>query len=200
MILHQVMFFKKEVLFDAANEKDMSETDISEKEPLLEKPDEKAGPAKNGPKQGKAAAGKNNKAMSNDARFHRIRGVYKASCSGNEALYPRMASQNPIHFSLNPAFCQGPNTPQAPALKAGMVVTVEPGLYFNRFILNRQFLNQEKHAKFIDQEVLKKYLPVGGVRIEDDILITKDGYENLTTAPKGEEMLKVIRKGVKGSE
>ncbi len=35
-------------------------------------------------------------------------------------------------------------------------------------------------------------MPVGGVRIEDDILITHDGYENLTTAPKGEEMLCLI--------
>jgi Xaa-Pro dipeptidase len=39
---------------------------------------------------------------------------------------------------------------------------------------------------------LEKYYPVGGVRIEDDILVTKHGYENLTTAPKGEEALKLI--------
>jgi Xaa-Pro dipeptidase len=30
------------------------------------------------------------------------------------------------------------------------------------------------------------------VRIEDDILVTADGYENLTTTPKGEEALKII--------
>jgi Xaa-Pro dipeptidase len=40
--------------------------------------------------------------------------------------------------------------------------------------------------------VLEKYYPVGGVRIEDDILVTKDGYENLTTAPKGEEAFRII--------
>jgi Xaa-Pro aminopeptidase len=34
---------------------------------------------------------------------------------------------------------------------------------------------------------------VGGVRIEDDILVTADGYENLTKAPRGEEMLRIIR-------
>jgi Xaa-Pro dipeptidase len=39
------------------------------------------------------------------------------------------------------------------------------------------------------------YYPVGGVRIEDDILVTKDGYENLTTAPKGDEALKIINEG-----
>lgn len=40
--------------------------------------------------------------------------------------------------------------------------------------------------------MLAKYYPVGGVRIEDDILITEDGYENLTTTPKGDEALKII--------
>ncbi len=36
---------------------------------------------------------------------------------------------------------------------------------------------------------------VGGVRIEDDILITRHGYENLTLTPKGKEMLDIIRDG-----
>ena len=51
----------------------------------------------------------------------------------------------------------------------------------------------------VDEEVLKRYIPVGGVRIEDDILVTKKGYENLTTAPKGEEMLKIIRESARKS-
>jgi len=33
------------------------------------------------------------------------------------------------------------------------------------------------------------------VRIEDDILVTDDGFENLTTAPKGNEALKIINEG-----
>jgi Xaa-Pro dipeptidase len=43
--------------------------------------------------------------------------------------------------------------------------------------------------------LLSKYYPVGGVRIEDDILVTKGGYENLTTAPKGDEALEIINEG-----
>jgi Xaa-Pro dipeptidase len=39
---------------------------------------------------------------------------------------------------------------------------------------------------------LQYYYPVGGVRIEDDILVTQDGFENLTTAPKGQAALDII--------
>ncbi|KAL9101003.1 MAG: hypothetical protein Q9163_003688 [Psora crenata] len=64
------------------------------------------------------------------------------------------------------------------------VITVEPGIYFCRFIV-KPYLEDERHKCFIDEEVLNRYWEVGGVRIEDDVLITKEGYENLTTATKG---------------
>ena len=54
---------------------------------------------------------------------------------------------------------------------------------------------QENMVITIERKVLDKYWAVGGVRIEDDLLITADGYENLTTAPKGEAALKIIREG-----
>lgn len=49
------------------------------------------------------------------------------------------------------------------------------------------------HAPYINFEVLNKYWSVGGIRIEDNILITKDGYDNLTTAIKDvDEMERII--------
>jgi Xaa-Pro dipeptidase len=60
------------------------------------------------------------------------------------------------------------------------------------------FLKDTRYAKFINKNLLDKYYPVGGVRIEDDILVTKNGYENLTTAPKGDEALKIINEGKEG--
>ncbi|KAL8672081.1 MAG: hypothetical protein Q9168_003441 [Polycauliona sp. 1 TL-2023] len=77
----------------------------------------------------------------------------------------------------------------------GAVVTVEPGVYFCRFIVE-PYLRDEKKKVFINEEVLERFWGVGGVRIEDDVFVTKDGYENLTTAPKEiEEMEKIIASG-----
>lgn len=45
-----------------------------------------------------------------------------------------------------------------------------------------------------------RYLPVGGVRIEDDVLITKDGYKNLTTAPKSAAIIACIGRGEESSK
>ncbi|KIH93089.1 peptidase [Sporothrix brasiliensis 5110] len=48
------------------------------------------------------------------------------------------------------------------------------------------------HAQYIDKDVLETYYSVGGVRIEDCLLVTEDGYDNLTTAPKGDDALRLI--------
>jgi len=77
-------------------------------------------------------------------------------------------------------------------LPAGAIITVEPGIYFCKFIID-PYLTDPVHAAYINYEVLKKYWEVGGVRIEDNILITKDGYKNLTPAVKEvDEMEKII--------
>ncbi|PWY63905.1 putative Xaa-Pro aminopeptidase pepP [Aspergillus heteromorphus CBS 117.55] len=76
-------------------------------------------------------------------------------------------------------------------LPAGSVITVEPGIYFCRFII-KPFLESHETSKYIDTEVLERYWNVGGVRIEDNVHITKHGYENLTTAPKAFEEVEVL--------
>ena len=63
--------------------------------------------------------------------------------------------------------------------------------YFSRYALEL-FRGNTHISKYINWPILEKYYPVGGVRIEDDILVTEDGYENLTTAPKGQAALDII--------
>lgn len=87
----------------------------------------------------------------------------------------------------------GPEIPWVTSLRTNMVVTVEPGVYFNKEYIN-WFLSKHgpELARYVNVSALERYYPVGGCRIEDCILVTNDGHENLTTAPKGEEMLRVI--------
>jgi len=80
-------------------------------------------------------------------------------------------------------------------LLPGMVVTNEPGIYFSPTLL-KEILEGEK-SKYINKDVLEKYWYIGGVRIEDDILITKDGYENftgVTSDPK--EIEAIVQRGL----
>ncbi len=63
-------------------------------------------------------------------------------------------------------------------LRTGFVVTVEPGLYFIPALID-QWKAENKLAEFIDYEAVESYRDFGGVRIEDDVLVTADGYRVL---------------------
>lgn len=108
------------------------------------------------------------------------------------AAFEQTSDSRPYFAALDASL----HNESASGLESGMVVTIEPGLYFNEFLLQNSFLSNAKLAKYFDAEVLKRYMPVGGVRIEDDILVTKRGYENLTTTPKGREACKIIKESV----
>tara|TARA_Y100000389_G_scaffold12878_1_gene11531 strand:+ start:5250 stop:6266 length:1017 start_codon:yes stop_codon:yes gene_type:complete len=60
-------------------------------------------------------------------------------------------------------------------LKENMVIAIEPGIYFTPESKNHPQINQEK---------LKRYYHLGGVRIEDTILVTKNGSKILSNVPK----------------
>ena len=65
------------------------------------------------------------------------------------------------------------------ALEPGFVITVEPGLYFIPDLID-QWREAGQHSDFIVYENLDAWKDFGGVRIEDDVLVTEDGPEILT--------------------
>jgi Xaa-Pro aminopeptidase len=68
-------------------------------------------------------------------------------------------------------------------LKEGMIFTIEPGLYFHK-----------------DDLLVPKKFRGTGVRIEDDVLVTKTGVENLTKAlPRKADDVEIWMKKIKAS-
>jgi Xaa-Pro aminopeptidase len=65
-----------------------------------------------------------------------------------------------------------------PTLSPGYVITVEPGIYFIPELIDR-WKAENKCASFIDYDAVKKYKDFGGIRIEDDCLVTESGCREL---------------------
>ncbi len=59
-------------------------------------------------------------------------------------------------------------------LQEGFVLTVEPGIYFIPKLIE-QWQEADQHAEFINYARLTEYLDFGGIRLEDDLLVTKEG-------------------------
>jgi Xaa-Pro aminopeptidase len=62
----------------------------------------------------------------------------------------------------------------AKALEPGHVLTVEPGIYFIPALFAK-WKKERKHLGFINYDRIERFLDFGGVRIEDDVLVTKTG-------------------------
>lgn len=72
----------------------------------------------------------------------------------------------------------------AKPLRPGFVVTVEPGIYCIPELID-QWKAERKHEQFIDYDRLERYRDFGGIRVEDDIVVTETGYRLLgTPVPK----------------
>jgi len=81
----------------------------------------------------------------------------------------------------------------ARVLEEGLVITVEPGLYFIDVLLDGALANPTQ-AKYINNDVLKRFRNFGGVRLENDVLVTKDGCEVLSVVPRTVEEIEAWMK------
>lgn len=83
----------------------------------------------------------------------------------------------------------------AKELKPGYVLTVEPGIYFIPELIN-QWMSKNKLKNFINYDKLETFNDFGGIRIEDNVLVTETGHKVLgRLIPKEAKDVEEIVKG-----
>lgn len=83
-------------------------------------------------------------------------------------------------------------------LAPGYVVTIEPGIYFVPALLTDP-VRRERYAQMVNWDVVDGLLDFGGIRIEDDVLITADGCDVMSGAlPKAGAEIEAIRREALG--
>jgi Xaa-Pro aminopeptidase len=94
-----------------------------------------------------------------------------------------------VHDTLGGKKRKLPNPTKVPVrfvarLEPGFVITMEPGVYFIDALLKDPQLRR-KHRGSVDFARAEKFLDLGGVRIEDDVVVRPHGAPlNLTSVPK----------------
>lgn len=67
-------------------------------------------------------------------------------------------------------------------LQPGYVLTIEPGIYFIPELIDK-WKSENKFTEFINYDKVESYKDFGGIRIEDDIVVTESGCEVLGNKP-----------------
>jgi Xaa-Pro dipeptidase len=86
-----------------------------------------------------------------------------------------MADTSGLKIARNPRF---PHLRLMRTLEEGQVLTIEPGVYFIDTLLAQ--LKDSDVSRDVDWKRIDRLRQFGGIRIEDNIVVTKSGAENLT--------------------
>ncbi|PCI71628.1 MAG: Xaa-Pro dipeptidase [Gammaproteobacteria bacterium] len=82
----------------------------------------------------------------------------------------------------NPPPSEHPFLRSTRKMETSMAFTIEPGLYFIESLL-KQYRNSgenSQHSSLFNWDKIESFMPYGGIRIEDDIIIEENGILNLT--------------------
>jgi len=80
-------------------------------------------------------------------------------------------------------------------LKEGFALTIEPGIYFIPALIEK-WKNDNMHESFINYNEVLKYIGFGGIRLEDDVLVTASGGEFI--GPRLPITVKDVEQAMKG--
>ncbi|KAG6431719.1 hypothetical protein SASPL_109802 [Salvia splendens] len=100
-------------------------------------------------------------------------------------------------------YLKGAKRPKEPGLKSlrtsrelleGMVITVEPGCYFIDALLLPAMENAQT-SKFFNRHEISRFRGFGGVRIESDVYVGRDGCVNMTKCPRTLKDIEAVMAG-----
>eukprot|EP00096_Caligus_rogercresseyi_P012986 TRINITY_DN565_c0_g1_i1.p1 TRINITY_DN565_c0_g1~~TRINITY_DN565_c0_g1_i1.p1 ORF type:complete len:506 (-),score=114.63 TRINITY_DN565_c0_g1_i1:100-1617(-) len=86
------------------------------------------------------------------------------------------------------------NLRTARVLKANMCLTIEPGCYFIDYLLDQAFKDSEL-SKFLVKDKIEEFRGFGGVRIEDDVIVTQTGAELMSVVPRTVDEIEAVMRG-----
>ncbi len=79
-------------------------------------------------------------------------------------------------------------------LQEGMVITVEPGFYFIDYLLD-ELRSDTVRSLMLNWAEVEKFRVVGGIRIEDNIVVTNSGCRVLTDVPRTVDEIEAVMSG-----
>jgi len=82
-------------------------------------------------------------------------------------------------------------------LEKDMTITVEPGCYFIKHLMDEALRYDSPLKEYLNEEIMKQYHGFGGVRLEDVVAVTEDGCDNYTICPRTIEEVEHVKAGGK---